>query len=106
MQTCCGGLHDVGARLDVPGQIRFVTVCAVCGREQREIGRQAYHPSRRHPRAEDDGSGKERVRALAAPAAWRDGQSPRTPSPVSSARLTASAGGQAWASTRPDPEAP
>jgi len=44
---CCEGLHDVRAKLDCPGQIRFVTVCAVCEREQREIGRQPYEPDPR-----------------------------------------------------------
>jgi len=44
---CCDGFHDVQAKLDVPGQIRFVTVCAVCRREQREIGREAYSPEPR-----------------------------------------------------------
>jgi hypothetical protein len=42
---CCDdGLHDVQARLDVPGHVRFVVMCARCGKEQREIGRQAYVP--------------------------------------------------------------
>jgi hypothetical protein len=44
---CCEGLHDVRAKLDVPGHVRFVTVCAVCGREQLEIGRQPYAPDPR-----------------------------------------------------------
>ena len=44
---CCEGLHDVRAKLDVPGHVRFVTVCAVCGREQRELGRQPYSPEPR-----------------------------------------------------------
>jgi hypothetical protein len=44
---CCEGVHDVRAKLDVPGHVRFVTVCAVCGREQREIGRQPYTPDPR-----------------------------------------------------------
>jgi hypothetical protein len=53
---CCEGLHDVQARLDVPGLIRFVTICAVCGREQREISRQPYTPEPRldHVRAPVD----------------------------------------------------
>ena len=42
---CCDdGLHDVQARLDVPGHVRFVVMCARCGKEQREIGRQSYVP--------------------------------------------------------------
>jgi hypothetical protein len=41
---CCHGLHDVQARLDVPGQVRFVTVCVGCGREQRELSREPYTP--------------------------------------------------------------
>lgn len=41
---CCEGFHDVQAKLDVPGHIRFVMVCTICGREQREIGRQPYMP--------------------------------------------------------------
>jgi hypothetical protein len=44
---CCDGLHDVQAKLDIPGQIRFVTVCAVCGREQRELMRRPYMPAPR-----------------------------------------------------------
>jgi hypothetical protein len=43
-QMCCDGEHDVQARLDVPGHIRFVVMCARCGKEQREIGRQTYVP--------------------------------------------------------------
>jgi hypothetical protein len=45
--SCCEGLHDVQARLDRPGQVRFVTICAHCGREQRELGRRAYTPAPR-----------------------------------------------------------
>jgi hypothetical protein len=42
---CCDdGLHDVQARLDVPGHVRFVVMCARCGKEQREIGRETYVP--------------------------------------------------------------
>ena len=41
---CCDEHHDVQARLDVPGHIRFVVMCAGCGRDQREIGRQRYVP--------------------------------------------------------------
>lgn len=41
---CCDGQHDVQARLDVPGHVRFVITCVRCGREQREIGRQTYVP--------------------------------------------------------------
>jgi hypothetical protein len=41
---CCDGHHDVQARLDVPGHIRFVVMCASCGKVQREIGRQTYVP--------------------------------------------------------------
>jgi hypothetical protein len=44
---CCEGFHDPRAKLDVPGHVRFVTVCAVCGREQREITRQPYIPEPR-----------------------------------------------------------
>jgi hypothetical protein len=44
---CCDGLHDVQAKLDIPGQVRFVTVCALCGREQRELGRRTYTPAPR-----------------------------------------------------------
>jgi len=42
---CCDdGLHDVQARLDVPGHVRFVLMCASCGKDQREIARQPYVP--------------------------------------------------------------
>jgi hypothetical protein len=41
---CCDGQHDVQAKLDLPGHIRFVVVCACCGKEQREIGRETYAP--------------------------------------------------------------
>ena len=44
---CCEGFHDARAKLDVPGHVRFVTVCAVCGREQREITREPYVPNPR-----------------------------------------------------------
>jgi hypothetical protein len=44
---CCDGQHDVQARLDVPGHIRFVLLCAQCGREQREIARREYAPGPR-----------------------------------------------------------
>ena len=44
---CCDGFHDAQAKLDVPGHVRFVTVCAVCGREQHEIARQPYTPDPR-----------------------------------------------------------
>jgi hypothetical protein len=44
---CCEGFHDARAKLDVPGHVRFVTICAVCGREQRELTRQAYSPDPR-----------------------------------------------------------
>ena len=44
---CCDGLHDAQAKLDIPGQVRFVTVCAVCGREQRELTRRPYIPAPR-----------------------------------------------------------
>ena len=44
---CCEGLHDVRAKLDVPGYVRFVTVCAVCGSEQLEISREPYTPEPR-----------------------------------------------------------
>jgi hypothetical protein len=41
---CCEEEHDVQAKLDVPGHIRFVVKCARCATEQREIGRQTYVP--------------------------------------------------------------
>jgi hypothetical protein len=44
---CCDGVHDVGARLDVPGVVRFVTLCAACGREVAEVARDAYVPAPR-----------------------------------------------------------
>ena len=44
---CCEGLHDVQAKLDQPGEVRFVTICARCGREQRELWRRAYRPAPR-----------------------------------------------------------
>lgn len=44
---CCQGVHDVGARLDEPGVIRFVTMCAACGREVAEVAREAYVPAPR-----------------------------------------------------------
>jgi hypothetical protein len=44
---CCDDQHDVQARLDIPGHIRFVVLCARCGKEQREIGRETYAPRAR-----------------------------------------------------------
>ena len=44
---CCDGMHDVAAKLDVPGHVRFVTLCSACGREQREVGRDRYAPEPR-----------------------------------------------------------
>jgi hypothetical protein len=43
-EMCCDDQHDVQARLDVPGHIRFVVLCARCGKVQREIGRETYAP--------------------------------------------------------------
>jgi hypothetical protein len=62
---CCEGFHDSRAKLDVPGQVRFVTVCAVCGREQLELSRQPYIPD---PRLDEVAPGGAAAGGLPVPA--------------------------------------
>jgi len=56
-------MHDVAAKLDVPGHVRFVTLCSACGREQREVGRDRYAPE---PRLAPAAAGAPQVLARAA----------------------------------------